>query len=677
MTTSAKQSRTGPSFVVDGCLLFGLSALLVWPLFTVEYIDNWASIESTFIADARFLKEHWPHPQWQPLWYGGTRFDYIYPPALRYGAAAISMLLSISTAHAYHLFTATLYCLGIAGVYLLVRTLSGSRRMAWIAAAGTALVSPSYLLLRDVWAVAAGHFLTPWRLHVLEQWGEGPHISALSLVGPALAAVFWAIKSRNRAGLAVASLLCALVVSHNFYGGVALTLLFGTMLWSWWVTHQDHSVWLRGLAIGGLAYALSAFWLVPSYVRLTLANLSVIGADNDPSHFMLLVGVGLAFLALSYRSAKGRPERFYPVFVLGALCVFGTIILGDHWLGIKAVGSPGRLIPEFDLALILTALEILRRWWNRAGNRLPGAALILRLGLILLALVPSCSSREYVMNAWRIYPNDPHYEQRIEYRISDWMAANLPGMRSYVAGSVRFWYNAWHDLAHLSGGSEQGILNQDLLQATGSVRWGEDGEEAIRWMKCFGVDAIVVSDETSQEVYDDYSFPRKFAGRLPVLYDEGEGDVIYQVPRRYPGLARVVKKADALRLKAVREGWEPEHLQAYVDVVERGPASQATMAWEGTDALRIRANFGYDEALLIQVAYDPAWVALAGARRLSIDRDALGQMLIDVPEGPQEVLVFFDLPLENAVGRMISVAGGIIFIFLVVTGFRRRPTERE
>lgn len=38
------------------------------------------SIESSFIAEARFLVEQWPHPQWQPLWYAGTRFDYLYPP---------------------------------------------------------------------------------------------------------------------------------------------------------------------------------------------------------------------------------------------------------------------------------------------------------------------------------------------------------------------------------------------------------------------------------------------------------------------------------------------------------------------------------------------------------------------------------------------------------------------
>src|SRR6185503_17173300 len=109
------------------------------------YLDKWGSIESTFIGDARFLTEHWPHPQWQPLWYGGTRFDYVYPPALRYGTAIISMTTGYPPVRAYHIYTGLFYCTGIAGVYFLVRTATGSRRMSWFCGAGAALMSPSFL----------------------------------------------------------------------------------------------------------------------------------------------------------------------------------------------------------------------------------------------------------------------------------------------------------------------------------------------------------------------------------------------------------------------------------------------------------------------------------------------------------------------------------------------------
>jgi len=45
----------------------------------------------------------------QPLWYAGTRFDYIYPPALRYGTAAILQGRRLLAGQAYHFYVAFFY----------------------------------------------------------------------------------------------------------------------------------------------------------------------------------------------------------------------------------------------------------------------------------------------------------------------------------------------------------------------------------------------------------------------------------------------------------------------------------------------------------------------------------------------------------------------------------------
>src|SRR5215469_6890366 len=103
------QSRERWLLLLDCAAILLACAVLIGPLWRIEYLRNWGSIDSTFIADARFLKEHWPHPLWLPLWYCGTRFDYIYPPALRYGTALISLILGISTAHGYHIYIGALY----------------------------------------------------------------------------------------------------------------------------------------------------------------------------------------------------------------------------------------------------------------------------------------------------------------------------------------------------------------------------------------------------------------------------------------------------------------------------------------------------------------------------------------------------------------------------------------
>ena len=47
--------------------------------------------------------------QWQPLWHAGTRFDYLYRPALPYETVVISMATGYEPAKAYHAYTALFY----------------------------------------------------------------------------------------------------------------------------------------------------------------------------------------------------------------------------------------------------------------------------------------------------------------------------------------------------------------------------------------------------------------------------------------------------------------------------------------------------------------------------------------------------------------------------------------
>ena len=198
---------------LDSILLMVFTAVLIWPLFRLKYLDNWPSIESTFIADGRMLSEHLPHPGWQPLWYCGTRFDYIYPPALRYGTALISKVIHASAARAYHLYIAICYVIGIAAVYWLVLAGSGSRGGAWLAACGVALLSPSFLFLTDH-RHDSGYWV-PQRLHSLMSYGEGPHISALCMLPAALALIFLALRRWSPAAFAGAKASgCASKTGH-------------------------------------------------------------------------------------------------------------------------------------------------------------------------------------------------------------------------------------------------------------------------------------------------------------------------------------------------------------------------------------------------------------------------------------------------------------------------------
>ena len=319
-------------------------------------MTNWGSIESTFIADARFLMEHWPHPQWQPLWYTGTRFDYVYPPALRYGTALIAKVSGVLPVRAYRFYTGLFYCLGIAGVYLLIRVGSRSRGAAWMGAVAAALMSPSFLILKQLRMDSP--YWMPQRLHVLEQYGEGPHMTALALIPFALAFTWIALEGRRWGALACAAIFSAAVVANNFYGATALAIFYPILVFSLWVTQGGWQVLARALAILVLAYGLCAFWLTPSYVRITGQNMMYVAQPGNAWSAGLAVLVAVVFAAAAWKLARGKPERAWVTFCAGCGIALTLLVAGGMLFDFRVAGEPARLVPELDVAYILLARHV-------------------------------------------------------------------------------------------------------------------------------------------------------------------------------------------------------------------------------------------------------------------------------------------------------------------------------
>jgi hypothetical protein len=641
---------------LDSLALFLLTSILIAPLFRLRYSDKWPSIESTFIADARFLASHWPHPRWQPLWYLGTRFDYIYPPALRYGTAAIVRAWpKMQPARAYHIYIAFLYCLGIAGVYVLARAGMKSRGAAWLAAAATALLSPSFLLIpeirRDAW------LLVPHRLGVMVRYGEGPHLSAVAILGFALAASWLALERARPGWLAFAAISTALVVSHNFYGAAAMAIIFPILVWSHWVTRQDRRVWWYAAVIVGLSYGLTAFWLTPSYVGLTLDNMKFVSQPGNRWSIWVAIALGIAYLNLTDRWARGRKDRTWLVFLAGALLFTFVNVIGNYYLKFRIIGEPTRMVPELDVIIILAVVEGLRRLWA-----LPKRTI--RAAVVVFVLLTFNVSRHYVKRAWQIYIPEPEYQQRVEYRLQDWIAKNAPSSRAFVAGTIRFWYDAWNDLAQAGGGSEQGILNTIYMPAAWRIHYSQNLDDDLLWLPALGIDYIIVNDKTSQEWYHDYLEPQKFVGRLPVAFDDHQGNVIYRVPRRYEGLARVV---DSERLDALPPSAEipdPGYLRSWNDILEKGPGAPASTTWEGVDALRAHVRVDTGQSVIVLVSYDPSWRAYSAGRPVPIRKSQLGFIRLDPPPGEHDLLLVFEMPVENIVGWVVTSASVLIVAVL-------------
>ena len=649
--------------LLDFLIVFLFAAVLIRPYFKAKYTDKWASIESTFIADARFLVEHWPHPQWQPLWYAGTRFDYIYPPALRYGTAAISKVTGFWPVKAYHFYVSFLYAVGIAGVYLLMRVGTKSRGAAYLGAIATALMSPIFLFMPrfrgDAW------MLQPQRLGVLVKYGEGPHMSALALIPIALAFTWLALEKRRPWAIALAAIFSAGVASNNFYGATALAVFYPILVWSFWITRQDKKILMPAIAIPILSYGLTAFWLVPSYFKVTAENMKYVSEHGTTWSIWVAVVVAVTFAVTTDRLARLRTERLtWEVFVAGCVVFFSLNVLGNLYFNFRVSGEPTRLLPELDMIYIMAIVLLLRWMWNRPGKVLRGIV------AIVLVIAAFWTTKGYVRHAWHMFPLWPDYQNRVEYRMTDWLWKNMPNARAYPTGSVRFWYDTWHDLAQVGGGSEQGLLNGQVEPAQWETTLGPDPKPTILWMQCMGADAIYVSDKRSQEVFKDFQYPQKLVGVLPVLFDDQQGNMIYKVPRRYPARARVVETAKMNAVKPPRFNDDVEYLQAYSDVIEKGPEAPTTFTRVGTDGMRVHARLEAGQSLLVQETYDPAWHAWSSGQPLTVRKDVMGMMTIDAPPGDQDVTIAFLTPLENQVGRVLTALTLLVLLGLTWLSLR-------
>jgi hypothetical protein len=644
--------------LVDTLALLLLAIALVAPLFRITYLDNWPSIESTFISDARILAGHIPHPGWQPLWYCGTRFDYIYPPALRYGTALISLVGHTSTARAYHIYIGALYVFGLVAVYWLVWAGSRSRGMAWLSALGVALLSPCLILIRALHADSP--WMIPQRLHVLMAYGEGPHISALSILPAALAAVFLALRDSNLRALALAGSLCAFTVANNFYGATALAILFPVIVWSVWVGLRDRTVWLRAVAIVALAYGLSAFWLTPSYFRVTWMNLKWVSSPGDKSSRLVLLAAILVFCDASFRWANRRRDRIWPVFVTGSALLLTVYVVGFYYNGLRILGEAPRLAPELDMALVLLLALIIRSLWY--GRKLRIEA----LALVAILCIPAAT---YLRHAYTPFVQAVNPENQFERRITQWVHDNLPGERVLASGTIRFWYDAWYDNAESEGGSDQGMLNQVLPAAGYQIRQHNRGDVSKLWLQALGTSAVIVPDQTSFEYYHDFATPEKFHGLMPVIFDDQHGTMIYRVPRIYRSLGRVIDRAKHAAVGQIRAGDDIETLAQYVSLVEAPEQPETNVTWSGFESLQMKATVADGQTVLLQETYDPAWRAYENGNRLPIRKDrVVGFMLIDVPPGTHTIDVRFETPLENRIGQ-----GLLLLSLLVVAGLVGQP----
>ena len=604
-------------------VLLAVNGAVAAKLFGVEFSAYTGSVEGTFIAIARVMREHPFDWRWWPLWSLGMPFENAYLPFEQWLVAGWSALAGVSPARSFHMVTAASYALGAPALFAMALALSRKLAASFFAALAYSCISLAALAIPAV-RVDAGGALHLRRLQALVAYGEAPHTVALALLPLAVLCFDRALSTRQVKWNLAAGAAAAAVVLSNAFGIVALGLALVCRL----AAFRPRPLWraaVRVAVIGLVAYCWTAPWLSPSMLR---AILNAQNVDGDyryrPVTWLALALSSAGFVLLWWALGRARAAPALQFFLLYGYSFTVIVGLWYAW-GIALLPQPHRYQLEMDFAL---GLALAFAAASLAG-RLPVAARGAVAAVALAALgAQSVHSIAYARGLIRSMDRS----QMPEFRIARWMDEHRHGERAFIGDSAVFLYNVFTDNPQIHGGHNQFEVNSfmtivDFTVYTDTNAGDRAAEYSIFWLKAFGAHAIAVSGPDSAQHYKAFAHPYKFDGVLPLLWREG-GDSIYRVPGRSPTLAHVIP-ASAVVARRPAHGLDTAPAAAYVAALDDPRFPVASWEWKGMSEAAIHATVDRGQVVAVQETYDPGWEAWANGRRLPIRKDALGLMVIE------------------------------------------------
>lgn len=602
--------------------LFVVNLFITWRLLRSEYIDQLPSIEGSFISLARYIQQHWPAYDWFPLWYGGFPFTRAYQPALHYTVAVLAASAGLSSASAYHFVTAITYSLAAVGFYWLAKTLGATRGAAFGGAFVFSVFSPSLLLLSAVRADAGGLWHAR-RLQAMVQYGEGPNITGLMLGSFALAFLFQAIRNRKRRTALAASLAIAAVPATNWPATVALC--FGIVMLLLALKGCELRTSLpRILLIGLLALSSALPFALPSTIWSTFHNANVMtdAPTSGPARWVLLAAMAVSIALLRWGLLRMRASvglRFAALLTTALLFV----VLGTDRLHVNLVPQPMRFHVALELPMVLTGVFLVQGFLKRQPRWKAAAGVM----VLIFCAIQTYHFRQHSRTMAR--PLQVH--ESVEYQEARWLDTHLNGARVAVPGTVSFWMNSFTEVPQFAGCCEQSVVNRQNFVANYIVGAGfrteeESADYSLLWLKAWAVQAAAIGGPASREAYKAFQFPRRFHGRLPLLWSAGD-DYIYRVPERATGLARIVRASDVVR-HAPANGIDVGELRPFVAALEDPALPLASFAWKGTNEAIIHGLLQPGEVVSVAINYHSGWTAFAGGQPAEVHSDGLGLIFL-------------------------------------------------
>jgi hypothetical protein len=265
--------------------------------------------------------------------------------------------------------------------------------------------------------------------------------------------------------------------------------------------------------------------------------------------------------------------------------------------------------------------------------------------LLALALVAAVPQAIKVRRADRAQLKALDVHQTVEYKASEWIARNLPGVRIMMGGAATYWFDYWTDNPQLSGGHDG--LAPNIMQRiavftiyTGQNAGERDALYSSFWLKAFGTGAIYVAGAGSMDKVHPFVHPEKFAGVLPKLWEDGD-TAIYASGIRSRSLAHVIPEGAVVAERPVH-GLDTAPAERYVEALDDTSLPEAALHWDSPDRGRIDAVVAPGQVVSVQITYDSGWIASSGGKQLTVRPDGLGMIVIQpAAAGPCQIALEF------------------------------------
>jgi hypothetical protein len=636
-------------------MLLAVNIYIVQDLFGVEYTQHMGSPEGAFMAIARGWLEQPRDMLWWPYTDAGMPLQHSYFALVPGLTAALAKVAGWPPAHAFHAVSALAFCLGPVALFIMAWRMTGAVGASLGAALAYSLCSPSIVFRRVL--IDLGDPQASRRLQNLVFYGEAPHILSLALLPIAVLLLYRALQGRGWSAV----WLAGLVAAANAFGAVTLGIAAVCLL----LAMETGAAWKglgKVLVIGALAYLWISPLIPPSLIGTIARNSPATLGDFRSTTGSLIATAAIALILLLARTAAfqlGGPLILRVSALMTA--ALGGIVAVFMQFGAAVLPQPHRYHLGFELAACIFAAFGIQQAIGKAGRWLKAGVVTL---LVAAATVQLVHLRNYARQM--IQPID--IESRVEYRIARWLNQHLPGARVMAPGSTGFWLNVFADNPQLSNGHEPSAPNWMQRIAVYTIQSGQnagaaDGEISVKWLRLFGVQAIVVAGPSSQEIYHAIADPTKFEGLLPVLWREGE-DSIYAVPQRSKSLVYAIPES-AIVSRAPIHGLDVEPLEPALAALDDPSLPIPDTVWDTRHSAAIHANLRSGQAIWVQMNYHPGWRAAVNGRPARVHPDAAGLTVIE-PDctGNCEIRLRFGPGLELVLAIAASVlvmAGALVY----------------